>query len=382
MKKIIHMLALLAALGVASPALAQKTEDANLSFKNELQRSIDKGLHFLEQSQHTDGYWLAPDHPAVTALCLIAFHGNPNKPEEDPAWVKKGYQYILKQKQKNGSIYVPGRGLANYNTALCLMSLLAAKNDTYTKTAKQARAYLVSQQWDLGKKKEVDHPLDGGIGYGNRYPHSDLNNTLTALEAIYHSRHLIADSPGAEKDLNWDAAIQFIQSCQNLPSYNKQPWASGDKKNKGGFIYFPGHSMAGTEKNKDGKTALRSYGSISYAGMMSYAFAQLNKGDPRVKAVITWLSNNYTLKENPHMGEQGLFYYYFLMTKALSIYGINELTVHGKKVDWRREVSMEFLKLQNQDGSWQNNNPRWWEKEKPLVTAYGTIALSFIHRGL
>ena len=375
-------LILIATMALALPAGAQQAGDAKLSYQNELQRSIDKGANFLKSSQHPDGYWLAPDHPAVTALCLIAYHSNPGKPNVTPAWVAKGYEYILKQKQKNGSIYIPGKGLANYNTALSLMALIAAKNDAYTATAKAARAYLVSQQWDLGKKKEVDHPLDGGIGYGNRYPHSDLNNTLTALEALYYSRHLIADTPDAGKDLNWGAAIQFIQSCQNLPSHNKQPWASDDPAHKGGFIYFPGHSMAGSAKDKNGKTALRSYGSISYAGMMSYAYAQLKKDDPRVQAVFTWISNNFTLKENPHMGKQGLFYYYFLMTKALSVYDVNELEVNGKKVNWRREVSMEFLKLQNQDGSWQNDNPRWWEKEKPLVTAYGIIALSFIHRGL
>jgi squalene-hopene/tetraprenyl-beta-curcumene cyclase len=380
MKKFVILLSIIA-LG-SQPATAQPVGKADQSYKNELQRSIDKGLRFLEQSQNKDGYWLDPDHPAVTALCLMAFHSNPKKPKTEPIWVKKAYGHILKQKQKNGSIYVPGKGLANYNTALCLMALVASENPAHTDTAKQARAYLVRQQWDLGKKKEQDHPLDGGIGYGNRYPHSDLNNTLTAIEAIYYSRHLIADSPEAKNDLNWGAAIQFIQNCQNLPSHNKQPWASDDPKQKGGFVYFPGKSMAGIEKGKNGKTALRSYGSISYAGMLSYAYAKLDKNDPRVEAVFAWISNNYTLTENPNMGQQGLFYYYFLMTKALSIHGVDELNVKGKKVNWRREISMQFLKMQNEDGSWLNDNPRWWEKEKPLVTAYGLIALSYIYHGL
>jgi squalene-hopene/tetraprenyl-beta-curcumene cyclase len=318
----------------------------------------------------------------VSALCLISYHANPAKPKAPPAWVQKGYDFILKHQQKDGSIYVPGKGLANYNTSLCLMALLAAGNEDYIGAMKKARAHLVKQQWDLGKKKEQDHPLDGGIGYGNRYPHSDLNNTLTALEAIYHSRHLIIDTPEAKEDLNWGAAIQFIQNCQNLPTHNKQPWVSSDPKQKGGFIYFPGHSMAGETKDKNGKTALRSYGSISYAGMMSYAYAQLKKDDPRVKAVFKWLSDNYTIKENPHMGQQGVYYYYFLMTKALSINGVDKLTVKGKQIDWRRDLSMELLKRQLQDGSWQNENPRWWEKEKPLATAYSVIALSYIYHGL
>tara|TARA_B100000029_G_scaffold8383_1_gene8933 strand:- start:1589 stop:2731 length:1143 start_codon:yes stop_codon:yes gene_type:complete len=375
-------LAMLAVTGLVSAAFAQPAGNAKISYQNELKRSINKGIHYLKESQHKDGYWMTPDLPAITALCLLAYQSDPNRPKKQPTWVQKGYDHILKNVQKNGSIYVPGKGLANYNTALSLMAMLAAEDEKYTEVMKKARAYLVSQQWDLGKKKEQDHPLDGGIGYGNRYPHSDLNNTLTALEAIYYSRHLISDTPEAKDDLNWGAAIQFIQRCQNLPSHNKQPWASGDKKNKGGFIYFPGHSMAGTEKGKDGKTALRSYGSISYAGMLSYAYAQMDKDDPRVKAVITWLGDNFTLNENPNMGLQGLYYYYFLMTKALTIHGMNHVTVNGKKIDWRRDLSMKMMTLQKQDGSWQNTNSRWMETEKPLVTAYGIITMSYIHNGL
>ena len=64
--------------------------------------------------------------------------------------------------------------------------------------------------------------------------------------------------------------------------------------------------MAGESKgSKSGRTALRSYGSISYAGMLSYAYANLKKDDSRVTAVRKWLTDNYTLEENPGMGAQG-----------------------------------------------------------------------------
>ena len=365
---------------ITLPALAQK----DVSFQNELQRSIDRGMMALKASQHEDGWWTSPEHPAVTALVLVAYNGNPSKPKITPAWVKKAYGFIVKQAQPNGSMYVPGKGLANYNTSLCMMAMLASGDSKYNPTIIKARSYLLKQQWDLGTKGKQDHPLDGGVGYGNRYPHSDLNNTLTALEAIYYSRHLVKDAPEAKDDLNWKAAIQFIQNCQNLPSHNKQPWASNDPENKGGFIYFPGKSMAGEVKGSEsGRTALRSYGSISYAGMMSYAYAQLDKTDVRVKSVREWLIKNYTLEENPGMGAQGLFYYYFLMTKALTLYGTDMLMLpNGKKVDWRKEVGLKLMSAQGQDGSWINkDSSRWWENEKPLVSAYSIISLCYIHRG-
>ncbi len=360
---------------------AQAAGDPDLSFQHEIQRSINKGLSWLEKNQDPGGYWLNPDFPAVTALALLAQQSNPGAPKAQPAWAKAGYAFLLKNVQKDGSIHA-GKGLANYNTAIAMMALLAANDPQYTPAIKNARAYLVKEQWDLDKKGETDNPLDGGIGYGKTYPHSDLNNTLTALEAIYYSRHLIADSPDT-KDLNWAAAIQFIQNCQNLPSHNKLPWASAEASQKGGFIYFPGHSMAGeVVDSKSGRKSLRSYGSISYAGLLSYSYAQLKKDDPRIQAVTKWLGDNYTLEENPGVGAQGIYYYYYLMAKALSIQGTDDVVLaSGKKVNWRRELSMQLMKLQKDDGSWQNENPRWMEKEKALVTAYSIIALNYIHRG-
>ena len=90
--------AIVAILALCQSATAQPA--GNQSYKNELQRSINKGLRFLEQSQTKEGYWLDPDHPAITALCLIAYHSNPKKPKAESAWVKKAYGHIIKQKQK------------------------------------------------------------------------------------------------------------------------------------------------------------------------------------------------------------------------------------------------------------------------------------------
>ena len=52
----------------------------------------------------------------------------------------------------------------------------------------------------------------------------------------------------------------------------------------------------------------------------------------------------------------------------------------GKEVDWRRDVAMRLINLQKRDGSWENDNGRWWEKDANLVTAYAVMALEIIHR--
>ncbi len=385
MNPLLHFaIALAFAFTLTPRALAQNQPlDGNESFRHEIQRGIDKGLAWLEKNQDPQGFWATADHPAVTALALSAFMGEPTGrwKKSEPLATRKAYAFLLDSAKPDGSIH---RGqLINYNTAISMMALLATNKKEHEPALRKARAYLVSSQSDFGQKGKIDEVMDGGIGYGSKYPNSDMNNTLVALEALHYSKHLVKDNP-ANADLNWAAAIEFLKNCQQVPA-NKHPWVSADPKDKGGFVYFPGHSMAGgTTNSATGKVALRSYGSISYAGMLSFTYADMKKDDPRLTAVFDWLQKNYTLNENPGMGQQGYFYYLHLMTKALTLHNVNELELKdGRKINWRRDVAMKLLNLQQADGSWTNDqHARWWEKETALVTAYSIIALELIHRGL
>ena len=357
----------------------------DISLKLELENSIGKGLGWLAGKQQPAGYWAQAEYPALTGLVLTAFQGDPSKfyTKKYEQNIKNGYDYLVKSAKPDGGIY--GKDLANYNTSISMMALLMANNPAYEPLLRKGRKFLIGLQDDFGEKGMGDDPLDGGIGYGGTYKHSDLANTSFALEALYYTRFLksdVANDPEA-KDLNWKAAIQFISRTQNLPGSNDQKWASGDPANRGGFVYFPGDSKAGEQKLADEKTALRSYGSISYAGLLSFIYAQVDKGDPRVMAVIDWLSKNYTLAENPGMGQDGLYYYFHTMAKALSVAGIDTLTTKdGKKINWRQDLARRLLNLQREDGSWVNESGRWWERDPHLVTAYATITLEILHRGL
>ncbi len=353
----------------------------DISFRNEIDNAIGKGLTWLAAKQTKDGFWSQAEHPALTGLVLTAFQGDSsgfykNKYEQQ---INKGYDYILKTVKADGGIY--GKDLTNYNTSVCMMALMVANNPSYEPVIRKARQFVIGLQ----DKLKSDDPLDGGIGYGGSYKHSDLSNTYLALEALHYTRYLKSDvaNDADAKDLNWAAAQKFITRCQNLPGSNDQKWASDDPDNKGGFVYFPENSKAGETKLADGKTVLRSYGSMSYAGLLSYIYAQLEKKDPRVKAVYEWLSNHYTLAENPGMGKDGLYYYYHTMAKALNIYGVNTLTMKdGTKVNWRRDLAKRLLDLQNGEGFWANESGRWWEKDPALVTSYAVITLEIIRRGL
>jgi len=355
------------------------------SLRHEVQRAIDRGVAWLLANQNSNGWWTTPDHPAVTALPLVALNGEPSGrflQHPTPA-IQRGYAFLLASAKPDGGIYATN--MANYNTSLALLALVSAGRPEYDVVARKARAFIVGTQVDFGEKGRIDTPFDGGVGYGNKYSHSDLNNTLMALEALHHSKRLVADTklPGTP-DLDWQAAIRFLQNCQNLPAFNQESWASGEPAQKGGFIYYPGHSMAGSVTNPvTGRVALRSYGSASYAGLLSYIYADLKRDDPRVTAVLDWLRANYTLEENPGMGPQGLYYYLHLMTKGLTAAQVGELEIKdGQKVNWRREIALRLMNLQQRDGSWTNDNARWWEKETPLTTSYSLISLELIWRGL
>lgn len=325
----------------------------------------------------------------MTALPVLSYFMDPSRdPAEDAIApnIGKALDYIAGKAKDDGGIY--GEGLGTYNTALCMLALHASGKPEYQPIILKARKFVIGQQQDFDKKGVADNAFDGGIGYGpgDRHTHSDLSNTHLALEALYYTKDLLADAPktaGEEVDLDWDAAIAFVARCQNLPETNKEEWVSGDEQNKGGFVYEPGGSKAGEVEVEGGKTALRSYGSMSYAGLLSFGYAEMDQDDPRVKAVKEWLGKNYSIDENPGMADAGFYYYLNTMSKALALSGDKKFELaDGKSVPWANDVAKKLLATQKPDGTWVNANSRWWENDPVLTTSFSVLALARVHESL
>ncbi|MDA1078307.1 MAG: cycloartenol synthase [Verrucomicrobia bacterium] len=357
---------------------------SNQSLKLEIERSLDKGLEWLIQEQNiTDGYWGSPQYPALTALVLRATLGHPSEKEiqKFKDQVSLGYQFLRSKVQSDGGIY--GKGLASYNTSISLMAFLQLNEPSDEQIIRSARKFLVNQQSDFDQKGKPDNLFDGGIGYGSTWAHSDLSNTHLAMEALYYAKKKLKKKEEDQADLDWEAAIQFVSKCQNLPSSNPQDWVSSHPEDQGGFVYFPGHSMAEDRIDENGSKSLRSYGSMSYAGLLSFIYAEMDASDPRVIAVKDWLSQNYQIDENPGMGKQGLFYYYHTMSKALTLAGVDQIQAKGQGAkDWKTELTVALLDSQNNDGFWVNESGRWWEKDPVLVSCYAMLALERIYYAL
>lgn len=368
--------------------------DGNVSLKLEIERGIARGVDFLESQQDPEmGSWSDSELAAISGLATSAILGDPALAgqSEMPASAKRGIEFLLTQVQPDGGIY--HRGLSTYNTAISMMTLMQSGEESHLPVIAKARQYLVSKQQDFGRPGETDNILDGGIGYGDGSEASNMSTTQFTLGALYHSREMLADTEYAvaeESDLDWEAAITFLSRCQNSEETVEEV---GDKRtlreeDEGGFIYFPGSTKSDTFQieGDDGVTrvALRSYGSISYAGLLSFIYADMDREDPRVQSVLHWLRNNFTLEENPGIEAEGLFYYYHTMAKTLSIAGIRQLEESGgDQIDWRKELALEIMSRQKQDGSWINDGSnRWMEGDSALVTAYSLLALQHVYRML
>ena len=381
---------LLSALCIPTHAAVMPEVETELSpvpetLRQEANAAISRGINWLLAKQGENGNWSNPDFPALTALPLwvIAQDGG----HEDA--VAKATTYIMGTRNENGSFCREpseprkGGGLCNYNTALCMVGLHATGNPDFVPAVQQARAFIAKTQ-HLG-----DDIYRGGMGYDpdTGRPYADLSNSYLAYEAMKLTEQVedLRTEVGERADLDWQAAQQFIERVQNRPESNDQPWASDDPADHGGFAYKPDSSMAGSFTNEQGQIRLRSYGSMTYAGLLSFIYADVDKNDPRVQSAFEWTQKFWNIDENPGMGLQGLFYYYQTLAKALKAMDVDVIeTADGRNVNWRNELIKKLLSLQKIEadgtGYWVNTEGRWWEADPTLVTSYSLLALQMALR--
>ncbi|HLA85827.1 MAG TPA: hypothetical protein VJL29_13635, partial [Thermoguttaceae bacterium] len=149
-------------------------------------------------------------------------------------------------------------------------------------------------------------------------------------------------------------------------------------KNPDGGFYYTCAAGGQSQAGQTPEGGLRSYGSMTYAGLKSMLYAGVKPSDSRVRAALRWIRRHYTLESNPEMGNAGLYYYYHTFAKALDATGFNQVEdARGVRHDWRKELAAKLVRRQKPDGSWVNDNPRWLENNPSLVTGYALLALSY-----
>ncbi|MDA1044402.1 MAG: terpene cyclase/mutase family protein, partial [Verrucomicrobia bacterium] len=264
------------------------------------EKAVQLGVAFLLATQQENGVWSKKEFPALTAFPLWALSRSNGPGVQSP--IQKACAYITSCVSDGGmfkgAIYVPvqeskGGGLINYNTAVCMTALHATGDPAFHQIILDAREFLTRSQY-LGK--QTHH---GGMGYdpptGRDY--ADLSNSYLAYEAMHMTRDVEDLREGKKVQIDWGAAIAFIQRCQNDPAFNDQAWASDDPSERGGFAYRPDEfrETSGAFTAADGTLKFRTMPGMSYAGMLSYIYAGLERDDPRIMSTVKWITANWQL---------------------------------------------------------------------------------------
>jgi squalene-hopene/tetraprenyl-beta-curcumene cyclase len=351
---------------------------------SEADKAIKDGAKWLAAQQKESGAFSQEQFPGLTGLALWALISTGDetyKPNID-----KAVEFLKTKVQPDGGIYsaVPGRkggGLGTYNTAICLTALAETKRADLTEIILNARTYLA------GSQISGDETYNGGFGYDKAAPrtYADLMNTHFVMEAMRRSQSYEDMRPAgqAKADINWSAALEFAERLHNDEN-------AGDSA--GGFAYSPADAKAGMEKADGKKPAateakpskekivMRSYGSITYAGLLALVYCELEPTDPRVRSTLDWASRHWTLEENPGVGDQGLYFFYNVIGRSLTAAGIKEISVageDGKTINWSDELIKKVSSLQKENGIWVNKNGRFWENDPVLSTSYSILSLAF-----
>lgn len=331
------------------------------------EKMLARSMSFLAtKGRASDGSYSSFSGPAVTAMVTTGLLRHGRSPDEP--FIAESLKYLERFIQPDGGIYQPGSNYKNYETCLAILCFTEANRDQrYSTQLKKAEAFAREGQWDEGDGLNPSDVGYGGAGYG-KSKRPDLSNTAFFVDVMKAN-----ETPENAEAIR--KALVFISRCQNLETeHNTTEFAA--KNPDGGFYYTVaagGASMAG----KTDAGGLRSYGSMTYAGLKSMIYAGLDKDDRRVKAAVSWIRKNYDLSSNPGMGDAGVYYYFHTFAKALDSLDVDTFEdAEGVAHDWRAELIHELARRQNEDGSWTNRNDRWMEGDANLVTGYVLLTLS------
>jgi len=282
--------------------------------------------------------------------------------------VARSLAYLEKYVQPDGGIYSPGTLYRNYETCLAILCLTEANRDgRYDQLLKKAEAYVKGLQWDTGEGHDRSSTSFGGAGYG-KHNRPDMSNT-TFLMDVLKARGCKLDDPAVQN------LLTFVSRCQNLETEHNQ--TKFPTLNPDGGFYYTAAAGGSSQAGETPEGGLRSYGSMTYAGLKSMLYAGVAQDDPRVQAAFKWAQKHYTVKKNPGLGKAGLFYYYHTFAKALHAMGEDQVVDEsGVEHNWRQELIDELAARQSKDGSWTNSNPRWLEGDPNLITGYVLLTLS------
>lgn len=349
---------------------------------------------------------------AYTALVLQGIHGT-KQWDETNANIRESLEFVLDSQEATGGFSLMPEKIApamKGQRAVYITGIVAALMAELNKAGfwKGKLDQKIALARDYLKQAQVGNPegpakdySKGSVGYGGwayskeelpkkleeKKPAANMSTTIYAMDAL-KACGVAADDP------LWQDALIFLKRNHNAGEMQDESFvaktqdgktvkmAGPDSPDFGGSIYSEDSSMVDERtENEDGTVTLHSYGTMTYNLLRAYLFAGLKKDSLPIKLAMGWVKKNYVLSKVPgyrkeKQFDQGLFYYYVSFARTLNALGEDTIEDdRGFKHDWRAELIEQLAKVQKDDGSWINANPKWQENSPVLATAFALDAL-------
>lgn len=311
---------------------------------------IRRGIEHLVRIQKSDGSFgpsniakgdVGTTGLAVQALALATSINDHNRLRA----MGRGLRFLELRIQNDGLVYDPAEGLRLFKSAMA------------------AQAFRVS---NIPHYHARSIELENRIGSAARFESQSISDESRAeSQANTVDANRLSDiSAASDADEDTSRAIDFLLQL-DLSDRND------------------GNSLRATEKGDSDSPP----GYLPYESLPSLICRDLTLQDSDVIAVIRALREKFTLFENPDLtrrfasrgksgGAQGLYFNLYVVARVLSLLPKAEfVTVSGESHDWITELSDRICSLQRPDGSWWNDDPRWWEGSSALATSYAILAL-------
>ncbi len=364
----------------AASAKPNAIDDAAAGVDKAAQAALAKAIDFLMSQQGEDGsfkskaYGALRQGPVMTSLALYAMGHVPEElaaPHHEK--LQQAYDYLQQGLERHGQISAPDGTLdyPTYDAALVLigtrrLKLAMTEDDRRKLELLLIDAQLTEQQ---GIKPDSIHyggwDLESTQGAaGDQLKGSNIALTALCLEAL--SQSMLEEASAAV-----DRAKAWVLGAQNAD---------------GGFVFHPWRPHPGNKamwEDDEEQTKAYSYGTPTCDGLRCLQSTGFKVDEKPVTAAVQWLVDHPDVKHVPGFEAKaseagwrdGLrFYYYFGQSKALPL-------LPAQEADRRREKLKHILASEQQeDGHYQNEQPRMFEDDSLLATGLAIVALAEILR--